>query len=149
MTQAAARLAAQHGNTEQAKRSLTQQQHVPKLCSAVGVDHKRAVADSGAVISAAANVPQLGCTGLVEDEIDWSNSISVDQASGSYAVQPHSEHCWTTQFLEQESMQAPANHLPPGMACEAAAVGCESRDQCIFPVKHGTSAWVEDDIQWD
>lgn len=149
MTQAAARLAAQRGNAKQTQLSPMQQQHVPRLRSVGGVYNKHAVAHSSPDNSAAANIQQPGQSGLVEDEIDWSSSIPVASAVASDTMQPNSEHCWTTQFLEQESMQASARHLPPGMTPETAFQDCRSRNQSIFPVKHETSAWVEDDIQWE
>lgn len=83
---------------------------------------------------------------LVEDEIDWVNPgvLPVTNVPSMPAKQP-----WTVHFLEDcgnDDDEGSVSKLGRRKACDSQA-GTRLLD--IAPVKHGTAAWVEDDIQWD
>ena len=96
---------------------------------------------------AVADESEAAVTGgaLVEDEIDWINPgvPQVADVSSLPTKQP-----WSVHFLEESG-----NDVDEYSASKLSRRTCDrqagTRLLDIAPVKHGTAAWVEDDIQWD
>ena len=91
---------------------------------------------------------------LVEDEIDWITG-NVPPAGRIYTPQT-AEQPWTVQFLEADGDNAVVVHTPPGSRwhhghrpAKASVSQQQNRLLDKAAVKHGTCAWVEDDIEWD
>lgn len=89
--------------------------------------------------------PQVG---LVEADIDWLPSAASSQTVG--VAQPHAEQSWTVQYLEQEVQpQAHCTLSHPEMRMPKQEILSETDINADKPLdKHGTFAWVEDDISW-
>ncbi len=90
---------------------------------------------------------------LVEDEIDWMSS---DVPQAAHKPVPANLEPWTIRYLEEQGNDAA--ELPAARRSKLDSrhtmskvsdtkQGSPSLDKA--PVKHGTAAWVEDDIQWD
>ena len=83
---------------------------------------------------------------LVEDEIDWVNPgvPRVADVASLPAKQP-----WTVHFLEESGNGGDVDSVSNFSRRRTCDRQAGTRLLDIAPVKHGTAAWVEDDIQWD
>lgn len=83
---------------------------------------------------------------LVEDEIDWI-SPGVPQEANMPSLP--AKQSWTVRFLEEPGNDGDEGSLSKFKVRRTCDSQAGTRMLDIVPVKHGTAAWVEDDIQWD
>ena len=97
---------------------------------------------------------------LVEDDIDWGAGVTTQAGLAPPPPEAEQQH-WTAQYLEgfDNDIEASRDRMLGRNVSQSICVQQKTHIVCSSnmcststakaPVKHGTAAWVEDDIQWD